>query len=136
MPFFSSSLGAEARATLSLAAPLAGANLAQIGMGLTNAVMVGHLGGAALAAAGLGGAINFTLLMVCQGMLTAVAPLAAHAFGARDPAAVGQIATAGLLLGVALAPPVFLLLTLAPRGLALLGYEPALAGDIGRYLTA
>lgn len=136
MPVFSSSLGAEARATLVLAVPLAGANLAQIGMGLTNAVMVGHLGGAALAAAGLGGAINFTLLMICQGMLTAVAPLAAHAIGARDQAAAGHIAVAGFMLAVALTLPVLLLLSVASRGLALLGYEPSLAAGIGHYLAA
>jgi len=66
----------EIRATLALAAPLAGANLAQMAMGLTNALMVGHLGGLALAAAGLGAGLYYTLVMVCQGVLTAVAPLA------------------------------------------------------------
>jgi len=48
--------------------------------------MVGHLGAVSLAAAGLGGlALYSTLLMTSQGVLTAVAPLAAHAIGADDP---------------------------------------------------
>ena len=37
-------IAAEIRATLAVAAPLAAANLAQMAMQVTNAVMVGHLG--------------------------------------------------------------------------------------------
>ena len=77
-----SPLAAEIRATVFVAAPLAIANLAQMAMGLTNTIMVGHLGAASLAAAGLGGVLYFMLLMLCQGVLAAVAPLAAHAIGA------------------------------------------------------
>src|SRR6266436_1483917 len=47
-------IAAEIRATLAVAAPLAAANLAQMAMQVTNAVMVGHLGAVPLAAAGLG----------------------------------------------------------------------------------
>ena len=47
-----SEVGAELRATLALAAPLAAANLAQMAMGVTNTVMVGRLGAMPLAAAG------------------------------------------------------------------------------------
>ena len=46
-----SGIGAELRATLALAAPLAAANLAQMAMGVTNTVMVGRLGAMPLAAA-------------------------------------------------------------------------------------
>ena len=73
MPATAAPIRAEIRATLALAAPLAGANLAQMAMGLTNAVVVGRLGGAALAAAGLGAGLYFILVMVCQGVLVAVA---------------------------------------------------------------
>src|SRR5579884_1659879 len=136
MPAISPQIRAEARATIALALPLAGANLAQMAMGLTNAVLVGHLGGAALAAAGLGGALYFTLAMLGQGVLVAVAPLAAHAIGGGDHEAAGHTAAAGMLLAGVLAVPLFLLLTLAPRGLALLGYEPTLNADIAAYLDA
>jgi hypothetical protein len=51
-------IAAEIRATLAVAAPLAAANLAQMAMQVTNAVMVGHLGTVPLAAAGLGNALN------------------------------------------------------------------------------
>src|SRR5215472_9015367 len=126
----------EIRATLALAVPLAGANLAQMAMGLTNALIVGHLGGSALAAAGLGAGLYYTLVMVCQGVLTAVAPLAAHAIGAGDNSAAGRIAAAGIALAMLLAFPVLGLLTVAPRALMLLGYDPALAADIAHFLSA
>ena len=80
-----SALAAEIRASLAIAGPLAGANLVQMAMGFTNTVMVGSIGGAALAAAGLGASLYFTTSMVCSGVLTAVAPLVAHAIGAGDP---------------------------------------------------
>jgi MATE family multidrug resistance protein len=89
-------IAAEIRATLAVAAPLAAANLAQMAMQVTNAVMVGHLGAVPLAAAGLGNALNATLLMTSQGLLTAVAPLAAHSIGAGDHPAAGRVAGGGL----------------------------------------
>ena len=79
-----SGIGAELRATLALAGPLAAANLAQMAMAVTNTVMVGRLGAMPLAAAGLGGMLYFTGGVMLQGVLSAVAPLTAHALGAGD----------------------------------------------------
>ena len=124
----------EIRATLAVAAPLAVANLAQMAMGLTNTIMVGHLGAAPLAAAGLGGVLYFMLLMLCQGVLTSVAPLAAHAIGADDHPTAGRVAGAGLIVAAALAVPVIAILTVIPWLLGALGYEPGLAAGIGDYL--
>ena len=62
----------EVRATLGIAAPLAAANLAQMAMGITNTIMVGELGAAPLAAAGLGGMLFYMMAMLCQGVLSAV----------------------------------------------------------------
>jgi MATE family multidrug resistance protein len=125
---------AEIRATIAVAAPLAAANLAQMAMGITNTIMVGHLGATALAAAGLGAMLYYMLAMLCQGVLTAVAPLAAHAFGADDHPTAGRVAGAGLVLAAALALPLMLILTIAPGLFGALGYEPGLAAEIGNYL--
>src|SRR6516225_2961629 len=95
----------EIRTTILVAAPLAAANLAQMAMQVTNAVMVGHLGATSLAAAGLGNALNATLLMTAQGLLTAVAPLAAHSIGAGDHPAAGRVAGGGLIVATAVAAP-------------------------------
>src|SRR5216110_463230 len=124
----------EVRATLGIAAPLAAANLAQMAMGITNTIMVGDLGAAPLAAAGLGGMLFYMMAMLCQGVLTAVAPLAAHAIGAEDHPTAGRVAGAGLIVAAVLAVPVLAILTIMPRLLIALGYEPALAAQIGDYL--
>src|SRR6202521_5860869 len=123
-------IAAEMRATVAVAGPLAAANLAQMAMGFTNTVMVGSLGSAALAAAGLGASVYFTIAMVCTGVLTAVAPLAAHAIGAGDSRRAGRVASQGLVLAALLAAPVTATLLVLARLLAVLGYEPGLAGEI------
>ncbi len=129
-----SGIRAEVRATLALAAPLAAANLAQMAMGVTNTVMVGRLGVMSLAAVGLGGMFYFTVGVMLQGILFAVAPLAAHALGARDRRAAGRIAGAGLVLAALFALPFIAGLTSLDRLLQALGYDAALAAEIGRYL--
>ncbi len=136
-----SGIGAELRATLALAAPLAAANLAQMAMGVTDMVMVGRLGTTPLAAAGLGAMLYFTGGVMLQGILSAVAPLAAHALGAGDRIAVGRIAVgriagAGLVLAMLLALPFVAALTSMDRLLHALGYDAALATEIGRFLGA
>jgi MATE family multidrug resistance protein len=131
-----SPIAAEIRATCAVAAPLAAANLAQMAMHVTNAVMVGHLGAVSLAAAGLGAALYSTLLMTSQGVLTAVSPLAAHAIGADDHPTLGGVAGAGLIVAALLAAPVIAILTAFPVLLAGLGYDPELIAGIGIYLRA
>src|SRR5437899_3227116 len=129
-------IAGEIRATLAVAAPLAAANLAQMAMQVTNAVMVGHLGAVPLAAAGLGNALNATLLMTSQGLLTAVAPLAAHSIGAGDYPAAGRVAGGGLIVATAVAAPMMATLMVVPPLLSGLGYEPGLVAEIGRFLSA
>lgn len=131
-----SRIATEIRATFAVAAPLAGANLAQMAMQVTNAVMVGHLGAVALAAAGLGSALYATLLMTSQGVLTAVAPLAAHAIGADDHPTLGGVAGAGLIVAALLAAPVVAILAAFPVLLGMLGYEPELVAGIDSFLDA
>src|SRR5215469_8021227 len=127
---------AETRATIAVAGPLAAANLAQMAMGFTNTVIVGSLGSAALAAAGLGASLYFTVALVCSGILTAVAPLAGHAIGAGDDGRAGRVAGAGLVLAALLAVPVVAVLLVVGRLLVALGYQPALAAQIGHFLGA
>jgi len=70
----SSLLASELKATLGIALPLAGAQLSQVLMGFIGAAMMGRLGGDSFAAGGLGAALYFTVLLVFQGLLTAVGP--------------------------------------------------------------
>ncbi|HKD31365.1 MAG TPA: MATE family efflux transporter [Xanthobacteraceae bacterium] len=127
---------AEVRATLGVAAPLIVANLAQMAMGFTNTVMVGRLGSGALAAAGLGGLLYFTSGFVLQGVISAAAPLAAHALGAGDRAAAGRVGRLGLVFAVVLSLPLAAAAINLRSMLLALGYETALADQIGRFLGA
>jgi MATE family multidrug resistance protein len=126
----------EIRATFALAVPLALANLAQIAMGVVDTVMVGSLGAVPLAAVGLGGGVYFTAAVICQGVLNAGAPLAAFAIGTGDRAAAGRIGGSGLVLAAVLTAPVVAAMMTADRLLDLIGYDPALAREIGRFLRA
>ncbi|HKS88123.1 MAG TPA: MATE family efflux transporter, partial [Stellaceae bacterium] len=95
---------------------------------------VGHLGAVPLAATGLGAALYATLLMTCQGVLTAVAPLTAHAVGADDRRSAGGIAGGGLILAALLAMPVIAALAGLPFLLAQMGYAPELVAAIAEFL--
>lgn len=130
------SIGGELRATLALALPLAAGNLAQMAMSVTTTVMTGRLGGVPLAAVGLGGMLYFTGGIVLQGVLFAVSPLAARVLGAGDRAAAGRVGGAGLVLAMMLALPFAAALSWLDQVLGALGYDAALATEIGRYLRA
>ena len=127
---------AELRALFAIAAPLAAANVAQMLMGLTSTVMVGHLGSEALASAGLGGSLYFTLVIVCRSVLAAVAPLAAHAIGAEEHREAGLLAGTGLVIAGIIAVPIIVVLRLLGPLLAAIGYSPVLATGMGEYLSA
>ncbi len=127
---------AEIRATLALAVPLAAANLSQMAMSVIDTVMVGTLGAVPLAAVALGGGFYFTSVVICLGVLTAVAPLSAYSIGAGEPEAAGRIARSGLILAMLLSVPVIASMMVADRLLDLIGYDPALSRQIGHFLRA
>ena len=126
----------EIRATLALAAPLATANLSQMAMSVIDTVMVGKLGAAPLAAVALGAGFYFTGAVICLGVLTAVSPLAAYSIGAGNPLEAGRIARSGLILAVLFSLLVIAATLMADKLLGLIGYDPALAHEVGRFLRA
>ncbi len=131
-----SAITTELRATLAIAAPLAAANLAQMAIGFTNTVMVGRLGGVPLAAAGLGASLYVTIGIALQGIVSALAPLAAHALGAGDRDGGARIAGQGLALALIFALP-FVAIIMTFDGLLLrFGYDAALAAEIRRFQHA
>ena len=126
-------LGHELGATIRLAAPLAAAQLAQMAMGVTDTVLLGSLGGDALAAGGLGAQLYFTLMIVVQGGLTSVGILVAHARGAGDDGRIVQVLRGGFVLATLAALPPMLLLWWIGSILTAVGEPAALAQAIGRY---
>jgi len=116
----------ELRACLTLAIPLAGAQLAQAGTAFVDTVMMGLLGGSVLAAGGLGATLFQALVIISNNVISAVSPLVASAYGAGQQAAIGQIVRQGFWLVVGLALPVGLLLWYAEPVLQILGQDPAI----------
>src|ERR1700757_3415797 len=78
-------LAAELAETAKLAAPMALTQLGQIAMMTTDLAFIGRLGDTAVGAAALAGTVYFVAFTAGMGLMSAVAPLAAQAFGARDP---------------------------------------------------
>src|SRR5580704_18601177 len=75
----------ELTETLRLAVPMALTQLGQIAMMTTDLAFIGRLGNEAVAAAALAGTVYWISFTIGMGLVSAVAPLAAQAFGARDP---------------------------------------------------
>ena len=126
---FSGELGA----TLRMAAPLAAAQLAQMGIGLTDTVLLGTLGRDALAAGGLGASIFFTATAVIQGGIAGIGILVAHARGAQTPERIAPILRSGFLLAALAAAPLMLLLWWVEPFLLYIGEPAELARDAAAY---
>lgn len=126
-------LAEELRATFHLAAPLALAQLAQIGMGVTDTVMLGSVGRDAIAAGGLGANVFFTLSAILQGLVMSVGILVAHARGADAPDKIAPILRGGLLIALMAAIPLMLFMLDIAHVLRLIGEPANLAHDVGRY---
>ena len=128
------SFGRHLGETVRIAAPIASALLAEMAMGLTDTVMLGSIGDAALAAGGLGANIFFTCLIILQAVLSGVSVLAARALGAGRNGEVPGIYWSGVLLAGVLGSGLFLLMSF-PRGLLAAAGEPsALVQDVTQYM--
>ena len=101
-------LSVELTETARLALPMALTQLGQIAMMTTDLAFIGRLGDAAVAAAALAGTVYFVSFTVGMGLMSAVAPLAAQAFGARDPRMVRRSLRAGLWAALLVSMPIMI----------------------------
>lgn len=124
----------ELAATLRLAAPLALAQLAQMGMGLTDTIMLGALGRDALAGGGLGAGVYFTITTVLQGLVFGVGILVAHARGAETLDKIPAILRGGFVIATLVAVPLMVALWNVEPLLTALGEPAPLTHDVTRYL--
>src|ERR1700754_3363210 len=92
--------------TIKLAWPIALTQLGQIAMMTTDLALIGRLGERAIAAVGLAHLILFFGFVLGMGPVSAVAPLAAQAFGARKPRLVRRSLRVGLWAAVLIGIPV------------------------------
>jgi MATE family multidrug resistance protein len=95
----------EAQANLTLAIPIAIAFLSQMATVFVDNVMVGRLGAAELAAGGLGANMMISPMLLGMGILSGIAAVAAHAFGANDEAKVSTTIRQGLRLSAVVSLP-------------------------------
>ena len=122
--------------TMRLAGPLAVAQLAQMAMGITDTVLLGTLGGDALAAGGLANSLFVTVAVALQGVLTSVSVLVSQARGARHDEQVPALYWTGMLLGLLLVVPAFALFSVTEPLLLAFGEPVELARDAGIYMNA
>ncbi|TAF07920.1 MAG: MATE family efflux transporter [Nostocales cyanobacterium] len=99
----------EVRATLQLAVPLGGIQLAEASVSFINTVMIGFLGIEFLAAGALGIITFYTLIFICMGIVEGASPLAAEAFGMGKIDRIRQLFAQGLWLIAALCLPIMFL---------------------------
>jgi MATE family multidrug resistance protein len=107
-PSRTQAIATELIETLRLAAPMVLTQLSQIAIMTTDLAFIGRLGGDAIAAAALSGTIYFVSFTFGMGLMSAVAPLAAQAFGAGNAALVRRSLQAGLWAGLVVALPIMI----------------------------
>jgi MATE family multidrug resistance protein len=126
---------AEIIETIKLAWPIALTQLGQIAMMTTDLALIGRLGDGAIAAVGLAHLILFVGFVLGMGPVSAVAPLAAQAFGARDPRMVRRSLRVGLWAAVMLGVPINVAQLWGEDILIAAGQSSAAAALAARYLT-
>src|SRR6201992_1105576 len=127
-------LGRELSETLKLAVPMALTQLGQIAMMTTDLALIGRLGEEAVAAAALAGTVYFISFTFGMGLVSAVAPLAAQAFGARDPHRMRRSLRTGLWAALVISLPIMLFPVYGEEILLALGQAPSAAQLAQNYL--
>src|SRR5882757_773158 len=127
-------LALEWTETLKLAVPIALTQLGQIAMMTTDLALIGRLGDEAVAAAALAHTVYFISFTFGMGLMSAVAPLAAQAFGARDPRMVRRSLRVGLWAALLIALPMMALSFRGEPILLMLGQSPVAADLAQQYL--
>jgi MATE family multidrug resistance protein len=124
----------ELAETLKLAVPIALTQLGQIAMMTTDLALIGRLGDEAVAAAALAHTVFFISFTFGMGLVSAVAPLAAQAFGARNPRGVRRALRVGLWAALAISLPIMAFPLYGEHILVMLGQAPATAHLAQQYL--
>jgi len=94
------SFGRHITATLVLGLPLVGSQLAQMGIGVTDTIMIGWLGARELASSVLGTQLFFNVYIFGAGFAFALIPIISHALGAGDETAARRSVRMGLWIAV------------------------------------
>ena len=124
----------ELTETLRLALPIALTQLGQVAMMTTDLALLGRLGDQVVAAAALAHTVLFVAFVLGMGLVSAVAPLAAQAYGARNPRVVRRALRVGLWAAVLLGVPLSVMQFYGRDILLALGQTEQAASLAARYL--
>lgn len=122
------------RATLALSLPLIGSHLAQMGIQITDTVMLGWYAVPALAAVVLAGSLFFVLFIVGSGFAWAVMPIVARAVAGGRARRVRRVTRMGMWLSVAFGVAVMPLMWWSGPLFLALDQPPGVAADAQAYL--
>lgn len=121
--------------TLRLAVPMMLTQLGQIAMMTTDLALIGRLGEDAVAAAALAHTVYFVSFTFGLGLVVAVSPLAAQAFGAGDIRRLRHALRAGLWVALLISLPMMASPLYGEQILLALGQAPHSAALAQRYLN-
>jgi len=97
------------RQSLKLAWPISLQSVLVTMLGMSDIMMVGHLGDTAIASVGLGNRIQFVVLIILSGLATGVGVLSAQYFGAGKKGRISPVMIKTLAIGAGVLLPVVLL---------------------------
>ena len=95
--------------SLKLAWPISLQSILVTMLGMSDIMMVGHLGDAAIASVGLGNRIQFVVLIILSGLAAGVGVLSAQYYGAGKSERISPIVIKTLVIGAGVLFPIVLL---------------------------
>ncbi len=122
------------RAVSLLGFPLVGGHVAQFAIGMTDSIMLGWYGAAALAAVTLAGSYFFVFFLMGAGFAIAVMPLVAAAAGAGEERQIRRATRMGLWLSLLYGVAAMPVLLYSEQILLSLGQKPEVAEPASAYL--
>jgi MATE family multidrug resistance protein len=128
-----SSGAAEVVAQLRIAGPLMLTSLVNMGMAITDVIMMGWIGPLALAAGAVASDFYSLVFYLCAGVIGAVSAIVSHARGARQHRLIRRMIQQAFWAVALLAVPGALAIWQAPKLLALIGVQPEIIAGAGDY---
>jgi len=123
----------ELAAQLRIAGPLVLASLVNMGMSITDVIMMGWIGPVALAAGAVASDLYSLVFYLCAGVIGAVSAIVSHARGAHQHRLIRRMIQQAFWAAWILALPGALAVWQAPKLLGLIGVEPAVISASGEY---
>ncbi len=120
---------------LRISIPVILAELGWMAMGVVDTIMVGPLGPAAIAAAGIGTSLHMAFAIFGMGLLLGLDTLVSQAFGARDIGATHSWLLHGVVMALLLTTPLMLICAALYFAIPSLGFHPDVRPQLESYFA-